>query len=282
MTPATSTLARRVVETAVGRISYIEAGDGPALLLLHGLGGNARSWRRQVEHFSDRYRVIAWDAPGYGESDPAASASEGQGTGDAEGAAGVHAAVALALLDALGVDRVDVVGHSMGGIVATMLAANVPDRVRRLVLSCSFTGAAAPEGQAMAAGFRARIDDLRTLPREVFGRARALGMTAPDVTPAALDEVASIAAEVRPEGFEAACQMLATADTRGALATVRCPVLVLSADQDRVIAKPVVDAMAALVPAAKRVHLIGAGHAPYIETPDAYNAVLSLFLGQTP
>jgi pimeloyl-[acyl-carrier protein] methyl ester esterase len=72
--------------------------------------------------------------------------------------------------------------------------------------------------------------------------------------------------------------LLAGADTRGLLPGIAVPVLVLSAVQDRVISKDTVDAMAALVPKAHRVHLDGAGHAPYIEQVDAYNGVLSRFL----
>ena len=56
------------IATDHGEITCLEAGSGEPLVLLHGIGSGAASWQAQLEAFSDRYRVVAWDAPGYGES----------------------------------------------------------------------------------------------------------------------------------------------------------------------------------------------------------------------
>ena len=61
--------------TAGGAITYLEAGHGPPLVLLHGIGSGSGSWSAQIERFSGDYRVVAWDAPGYGGSDPVVPAS---------------------------------------------------------------------------------------------------------------------------------------------------------------------------------------------------------------
>ena len=82
---------QKTADTASGRISYREAGSGPALMLMHGLGGNARTWERQLDALSASRRVIAWDAPGYGGSDNLAPDVE------------TYARAGLALMDALGV-----------------------------------------------------------------------------------------------------------------------------------------------------------------------------------
>ena len=58
----------KMIETPGGAISYRESGSGPVLLLMHGIGGNSRSWRNQLETLSDHFHVIAWDAPAYGKS----------------------------------------------------------------------------------------------------------------------------------------------------------------------------------------------------------------------
>ena len=50
------------------RLGYRECGEGPALFFVHGMGGDSVNWETEYEQFSDRYRVIGWDAPGYGES----------------------------------------------------------------------------------------------------------------------------------------------------------------------------------------------------------------------
>src|SRR5215510_9942561 len=92
-----------------GDITWREAGNGPALVLLHGIGSGAASWLGQFEGFGDRYRVLAWDAPGYGESAPL----------DELKPLAAHYEQAVAeWLDAAQVSSAIVVGHSLGAIVA--------------------------------------------------------------------------------------------------------------------------------------------------------------------
>ena len=112
------------------RIGYREAGTGPAILALHGVGSSSQSFALQVEALSARFRVIAWDAPGYGGSDDY--------TG--EPSPGAYADIAVALLDALKIDTAHIVGHSMGGLIAAALVARHATRVSRVVLSSCASG----------------------------------------------------------------------------------------------------------------------------------------------
>ena len=106
------------------RRAYVRAGSGPALLLLHGLGCDHTTWDPVIESLSRRYTVIAPDLLGHGESDkPRADYSVG---GYANGMRD--------LLSVLGIDRVTVVGHSLGGGVAMQFAYQFPERTERLVL----------------------------------------------------------------------------------------------------------------------------------------------------
>src|SRR5260370_34351621 len=96
------------MKTRDGRFAYEAVGnaDLPALVFLHGIGGAARAWRGQIEAFSDRYRAVAWDMPGYGGSVPLAAVS--------------MATLAEALHDFLqqiGTARPVLVGHSIGGMI---------------------------------------------------------------------------------------------------------------------------------------------------------------------
>lgn len=94
----------------------------PALLLLHGQPGGARDWNRVIAELSDQVTAVAIDRPGWdGDSRP-------------EDLAG-NARAALAALDARGIERATIVGHSLGGAVAAWLAAEAPDRVSGLVLA---------------------------------------------------------------------------------------------------------------------------------------------------
>ncbi|MEW1998924.1 alpha/beta fold hydrolase [Streptomyces coelicoflavus] len=115
----------RELPTDQGVLRYHEAGDGPPLLLLHGSGPGVTGWRNYRHNlgaFAEHFRCLVLEFPGFGVSDPA----------DGHPMATAASAVTR-FLDGLGLQRVDVVGNSMGGIVGTRFALEHPDRVRRLV-----------------------------------------------------------------------------------------------------------------------------------------------------
>jgi len=258
---------RSVVRVSTGTIAYRERGAGSPVVLLHGLGGNAASWEAQLDGLSDRHRVVAWDAPGYGGSDdhPAREPTV------------EHFADALvALLDALGLDMVDLVGHSMGGALAAAFAARWSSRVRRLVLSCTRAAFAGPH----AAAFQERLGELRTLSTAEFGRRRAAGMAAAATPPAIFDRLAAVAGEVRPAGYAAAVHLLSRTDNRATLPLLDRPCLVIAGAEDRIAPRDAAEELARLIPGA-RLEIVGkAGHAPYLEQADAYNALLRGFFGR--
>jgi len=114
-------------------VSYLQAGEGPVLLLVHGIAGTCENWREVVEPLARHHTVIAPDFPGHGAS---------------EAAAGDYSIGALAsglrdLLLALGHERASLVGHSLGGGVAMQLAYQHPEMIERLVLVSS--GGLGPE-----------------------------------------------------------------------------------------------------------------------------------------
>ena len=106
------------------RIHYLVGGSGPSLLLLHGHPSRALEWGPLLRELTSHHRVTAIDFLGYGDSDAP----------DIDYSIATQAGVALGLLDALGQQQTDVLGFSMGGWVALKLAAEHPERVRRLVL----------------------------------------------------------------------------------------------------------------------------------------------------
>lgn len=106
------------------RRAYVRAGDGPALLLIHGIGDSSDTWRPVIEDLAERYTVIAPDLLGHGRSEkPRADYS-----------VAAYANGMRDLLSVLEVDRVTVVGHSLGGGVAAQFAYQFPERCERLVL----------------------------------------------------------------------------------------------------------------------------------------------------
>ena len=257
----------QTIETDRGRIGYRTAGSGPdTLLLLHGLGGNSLSWEAQFGALSDGRRLVAWDAPGYGGSDDLP---------ESEPSPDDYVASLGAFMAAMGIEACDILGHSMGGIVAARFAAHHPDRVKRLVLSCT-SADFSPSGP----GFAARVDDLRTLPAAAFGRQRADGMAASTTPEAVRDRLAAIAASARLPGFAAAAHMLGRSDNSELLKGLSLPVLVLSGSEDRIAPRSEAERLAALIPGAKHLTIDEAGNAPYAEAPASYNGALLNFLSR--
>jgi pimeloyl-ACP methyl ester carboxylesterase len=262
-------IERGTADCAGGRLSYRAAGpqDGaPALLLMHGVGGNSRSFGKQLAGLSDRFRVIAWDAPGYGDS------------ALREPSLARYSAAVFELLDALEIDRAHLLGHSMGGVVAQGAAGLAPDRVGSLILSSTFTGYHQAPGSPLAESWQARLRDIRTLSPAEFGRARARSMLAESAPDPVRAEAASIAGEVRHDGLKAASEMLHVADTRAIARALALPVLVIIGQRDRIIAPSLSTEMAGLIAGARIVEIPETGHAAYLEDPAAYNESLNGFL----
>ncbi|WP_188113345.1 alpha/beta fold hydrolase [Nocardioides humilatus] len=106
------------------RVKYVDHGDGPPLLLVHGMAGSWETWLANIPALSESHRVIAVDLPGFGGSDPLPEADTFDG----------YVRTLEVLLDELAIPSVAVVGHSLGGLVALSFAAALPERVRCLVL----------------------------------------------------------------------------------------------------------------------------------------------------
>jgi len=120
--------------TVHGRsVSYLEAGEGPVLLLIHGIAGQCENWREAIEPLARHHTVIAPDLPGHGASE----------AGGGDYSIGALASGLRDLLLALGHERATVVGHSLGGGVAMQLAYQFPEMIERLVLVSS--GGLGPE-----------------------------------------------------------------------------------------------------------------------------------------
>jgi pimeloyl-ACP methyl ester carboxylesterase len=126
MTPQQFQNARKMVDTPSGRIAFIEHGDGPAALFVHGVPLNGYQWRHQLSALGDIRRCIAPDLLGLGHSET----PPGQRL-DFE----AQALMLRQFLDALAIDQVDLVGNDSGGAVSQLLATSAPDRLRSLTLT---------------------------------------------------------------------------------------------------------------------------------------------------
>jgi len=241
------------------QISYVADGAGPAVLLVHAGVTDKRSWAPLVDALGGRYRTIAYDQRGYGET-----------TYEPE----PHSAVAdaLAVLDADGVDQAIVIGASNGGRRSIHLALDHPERVRALVLiAAGVRGGPADDLDAFGDDVRALyhayeaaeeagdLDDLNRIEAHAWldGWAAPEGRVQGPVRDLflAMNRIALHADEPGDDGTGAAWDVVHE---------IAVPTLVLIGDLD-VVERPASDHLAAAMPGARLEVLRGTGHLPHLE-----------------
>jgi pimeloyl-ACP methyl ester carboxylesterase len=252
----------------VARLHYERRGSGPFLLLLHGIGSNSRSFRQQVADLSDRWTVVAWDAPGYGRSDDPLEPFSLEDLADR----------AVGLLDELGVEEAHVLGVSMGGVIAQLVYHRYPVRVRSLILADTNTGGGALPEPERSARVHGRLEALERLGPRGMAEARAPVLLRPNAPAQLLAEVTEIMAEVRPAGYRAAAIALGATDVTPLLSEINVPTLVIHGALDSVVPPEIGRSLAETIPGARFVLIPDAGHVANQEQPSAFNAAVREFL----
>ena len=249
-----------------GLMSFRSRGDGEAIVFLHGLLGSSKSWAFQFDRLSRDYQMIAWDAPGYGQSEMVA--------------ASIHAFVEALreFIANIGQPKISLVGHSMGGTVAACFAAAFPELVSRLVLSCSHAGYGDPETAPMSAKFERRMRELNEIGPIAYGVNRARGLLPDSVPACVVDYAAEIVSETSPEALRRATRMLQCADNRPLLPNLKMPILVLTGEMDSDVQPHLKADLLRLAPITRHVEMPRLGHAPYFQAPDYYNSLIEDFL----
>jgi pimeloyl-ACP methyl ester carboxylesterase len=250
----------------------VEAGDptAPALVLLHGIGSSGDAFLAQVPAFADRWRLLAPDAPGYGESDDPAAAPGIDGFADA----------VARLLDDAGIDRCVLLGVSWGGVIATRFALRHPDRLRALVLADTSRGSGFdPERAAMMAERAAQY----AADPVGFVRDRTPLLVA-DTTPASVvADIASIMDRAcRMPGYGYAAASLGETDHTPDLGRIHVPTLVVVGEHDRVCPPADSRLLADGIPGALYTEVPDSGHLPNQECPEAFNRVVGDWLEGLP
>ena len=251
-----------------GPLAVVEAGDpsAPTLVLLHGIGSSGDAFVDQVSALSDRWRMLAPDAPGYGESDEPAEAPGIDGFADA----------VAGLLDGAGIDRAVVLGVSWGGVIATRFALRHPDRLRALVLADTSRGSGhSPETAEM---MRDRAHQYAADP-DGFVRDRAPLLVADTTSAEVVDRVVSIMSTAcRMPGYGYAAASLAETDHTPDLGRVDAPTLVVVGEHDRVCPPSDSRWLADAIPGAVYAEVPDTGHLPNQERPDAFNQIVGDWL----
>jgi pimeloyl-ACP methyl ester carboxylesterase len=272
-------------ETLHGRsLTYAEAGEGPALLLIHGIGGNFENWREVMEPLARTHTVIAPDLPGHGASGP----------GGGDYSIGAFAAGLRDLLSALGHERATLAGHSLGGGIAMQFAYQFPEMVERLVLVSS--GGLGPEVSPVLRAAALPGADLFIAATAGVGQrvgstvGRALGKVglrpSADVTEVARG-YGSLADPVRRAAFLNTVRGVIGTSGQRVDASDRLylaqamPVLIVWGARDPIIPVRHGEGAHERIPGSRLEVFDGVGHLPHVEAPLRFAAVLERFLTET-
>jgi len=259
----------REIEVSGRHLRYLEIGEGEGapVLLLHGFGGDLNTWMFTQPALAEGQRVIALDLPGHGGSAKEIDVGDGDSLTDAVDDA----------LSALGIERVHLVGHSMGGAIVALLALRQPERVSSLTLISS-AGLGPEINGPFIEGFvkvgrrREAIEILnllvydsglvsRTMVEEVLRYKR-------------LDGVSAALARIAEAWFASGRQLL---DVKERITALAMPVQVIWGREDRIIPVTHAEALASRFP----VHIIEqAGHLPHMEKAGEANRLVKRFIEQ--
>lgn len=197
----------------------------PVLLMLHGIGSDMTSFDPLVEHLPEAWTLIAWNAPGYGQSKPVV---------EDHPKARAYADRLNGFMAELNLGPVVLLGHSLGTLIATEFAALWPERTRALILLACAQGYGAEPG-VLPAKAQARLDDLDRLGAAEFARTRAPNLFYhPEAYPAACKSAIAAMSRITRRGYGQAVHMLACGDQAGRAAQVSCPTLVMVGAKDRI------------------------------------------------
>jgi pimeloyl-ACP methyl ester carboxylesterase len=276
------------------RLHYLDAGSGePCFVLVHGMGGRWQHWLETIPALAEHGRVLAVDLPGFGRSEPSGAGTSLDGFADA----------AAELARQLGVGPVVLAGHSMGGPIAIRFAARHPDLAEAIVLA-----AGAVYQFSALLGLRQVVRFAAERPRETAAIAmeiataglptsaplRRLLISSPRLrklflSPYMLDPLALPADAVQlvvdgagARGVLPTVRAIGRSDPREGIDAVRCPILSLAADADRIAPLPDTEAFQRDVPRARSFVLQGCGHMLMLERPQTFNRSLIHFAEALP
>lgn len=182
------------------------------------------------------------------------------------------------LLGSLGVTNSILVGHSMGGMLAQVIACRHRDQVAGIVLSCTHKGYGLPADAPLGDQYRSRIEERERLDDREFAALRVAKMV-PDLRDRGIIAfLEAIAGEITAEGIACGGMAMQQLDTSEMLSDLNQPCLIVTAELDRVVAAEKARELREALPHARHIQLAGVGHAPYCEDAEAFNGAVDAFV----
>ena len=243
------------------RASYMEAGSAqaPAVVLLHGIGSNCTGWRYVLDGLQDRFRVIAWNAPGYYLSHPLGAQAP---------SIEQYADAVAALMDALHIDEARVCGSSFGSLVAQAFAARHSRRTRRLALLGASRGHQHLPAEERMRRLRGREESIREAGGIGLAKSRWQNLVAADASPIAVRLTQEVLRATDERGFLQAARATAATESLAFAGAIAAPTVLAVGTEDAVNPVAVSEAIHRAIPDSRLVRLPGVGHLPKLEAPE--------------
>ena len=243
-----------------GQIAYREIGTGQTLFFLHGMNGNSKSWENLFYSLSSSFRVIAWDAPSFGGSDVFGDNIE------------EYKNAAKALIETLKLKKIILIGHSMGGLIASQLAYDNDVSVSGLILSSTHLGFGCKKGEPLMERYANRLKTFSTKLSDIdYAMERAQRNTPEGTSESVIKFLANVALDIRKESIRDGGRMSQETDNTNICKDLKMPILILSGGKDTVISTEMHASLIAALPRAHKVVFPKAGHASFAEYPDQFN-----------
>ncbi|HEV8406617.1 MAG TPA: alpha/beta fold hydrolase [Sphingomicrobium sp.] len=254
----------RVITNNGYEIGYEETGTGEAvpIIFLHGVGSDKSVWGPQLAHFGRNRRAVAFDYPGYGDSDPA---PDGTTRDD-------YASAIISAMHELGIDRAHICGLSLGGVVA--IAMHHADAKRCASLALADTFAVHPQGRAIYERAMTASENLRAM-----AEARVDMLLAQPAVPRLRREIVETMAGIDPAAYCIGAEAVWLADQRERAKQIRVPALVLVGDQDLITPPELSHQLAGLILNARMQLIEDAGHISNLEKPAEFNHAVERLIG---
>jgi pimeloyl-ACP methyl ester carboxylesterase len=273
----------RRVQLPGAAVNYAEIGEGEPVLFVHGLAGCWRNWLENLPHFGERYRAIALDLPGFGDSPMP----------DWDISMPAYGQLIHDFCEALGIDRVAaVIGNSMGGFAATEAVIERPERFERLVL---VSAAGISLAEAKGRRFEAAARTIKAAAPFFLAGDRDLWLNRPLGRRIAFNRVIREPEKLRPEllseqvkpgldsdGFVDSLASMVGYDTRKRLTEIEIPTLIVWGLSDKIVPVEAALGYHRLIPRSRLEIFERTGHVPMLERPARFNSLVDEFLEAEP
>lgn len=250
------------------RVAFRRAGKGEPLMLLHGIYGESRNWAPQLDALSDEFMVVAWDAPGAGQSD-----DPPESFGFAE-----YADCLAGLIRELGLGRPHVCALSYSGGIALELWRRHPELLASLTLVGAYAGWAGSLPADKVENRLQRALEQADRGGEAAAREFIPELFAADAPAELVDQAIALSSSFHPAGLRVMARASAASDLREVLPGVAVPTLVIHGREDRRSPLSVSEALHAGIPNSHLAVVDRAGHLTNLEAPDEFNRLLREFL----